>query len=80
MGGRGFSSGKRHPNIKKGASIFASSTILGDITVGENAIVAAGSLVLKDVASNTSVAGIPAKLISKNNVSTSDWDPGDSGL
>lgn len=80
LGGRGFSSGKRHPNIKKGASIFASSTILGDITVGEHAIVAAGSLVLKDVASNTSVAGIPAKLISKNNVSISDWDPGDSGL
>jgi serine O-acetyltransferase len=80
LGGRGFSSGKRHPNIKKGASIFASSTILGDITVGERAVVAAGSLVLKDVGANTSVAGIPAKIISKNNLPTADWDPGDSGL
>ena len=49
LGGRGYETGKRHPNIKKGATIFASSTILGDITIGEKAIVAAGSLVLKDV-------------------------------
>ena len=53
LGGKGFESGKRHPNIKKGASIFAASTILGDITIGEGAIVAAGSLVLKDVPENT---------------------------
>ena len=80
LGGRGFSSGKRHPNIKRGASIFASSTILGDITIGERAVVAAGSLVLKDVAANTTVAGIPAKIISKKYLPTDDWDPGDSGL
>ena len=64
LGGKGFESGKRHPNIKKGASIFAASTILGDITIGEGAIVAAGSLVLKDVPENTTVAGVPAKIIS----------------
>ena len=61
LGGKGFDSGKRHPNIKKGASIFAASTILGNITIGEGSIVAAGSLVLKDVNSNTTVAGVPAK-------------------
>jgi serine O-acetyltransferase len=64
LGGKGFESGKRHPNIKKGASIFAASTILGDITIGEGAIVAAGSLVLKDVPEKTTVAGVPAKIIS----------------
>ena len=42
-------------------SIFASSTILGNITLGKNSIVAAGSLVLDDVDANTTVAGIPAK-------------------
>ena len=62
LGGKGFESGKRHPNIKKGASIFAASTVLGDITIGEGAIVAAGSLVLKDVPNNTTVAGVPAKI------------------
>ena len=44
LGGKGFESGKRHPNIKKGASIFAASTILGDITIGEGAIVAAATI------------------------------------
>lgn len=61
LGGRGHDTGKRHPHIKKHATIFASSSVLGNITVGENSIVAAGSLVLNDVENNTTVAGIPAK-------------------
>ena len=61
LGGKGFEIGDRHPKIKSGASIFASSTILGNITIGKNAKVAAGSLVLKDVEDETTVAGIPAK-------------------
>ena len=63
LGGKGFESGKRHPNIKKGASIFAASTVLGDITIGEGAIIAAGSLVLNDVAEDSTVAVVPAKVI-----------------
>lgn len=47
--------------IKKGASIGSSSTILCGLTVGENAIVGAGSVVTKDVPPNTIVAGVPAK-------------------
>ena len=61
LGGKGFEIGDRHPKIKSGVSIFASSTVLGNITIGKNAKVAAGSLVLKDVEAETSVAGIPAK-------------------
>jgi len=64
LGGKGNERGDRHPKIKKGASIYASSTILGNITIGENSTVAAGSLVLKDVEPNTTVAGIPAKILS----------------
>ena len=64
LGGKGIEIGDRHPKIKKGVSIYASSTILGNIVIGENSTVAAGSLVLKDVETNTRVAGIPAKVIS----------------
>jgi len=51
--------------IRKGASIGSSSTILCGVTVGENAIIGAGSVVTKDVPSNTIVAGVPAKTIRK---------------
>ena len=61
LGGKGFEEGDRHPKIQSGVSIFESSTVLGNITIGKNAKVAAGSLVLKDVEAETTVAGIPAK-------------------
>ncbi|ALU26919.1 sugar O-acetyltransferase [Myroides odoratimimus] len=50
-------------HIKKGAWIGANATILPGVTIGENAIVAAGAVVSKDVADNTIVGGIPAKII-----------------
>jgi acetyltransferase-like isoleucine patch superfamily enzyme len=52
-----------HTLVKKGASIGSGTTILSNITVGENAIVGAGSVVTKDVAPNSIVAGNPAKLL-----------------
>jgi acetyltransferase-like isoleucine patch superfamily enzyme len=51
--------------IKKGASVGSSSTILCGVTVGENAIVGAGSVVTKDVPPNTIVAGVPARPLKK---------------
>lgn len=51
--------------IKKGASVGSSVTILCGITVGEGALIGAGSVVTKDVAPNTIVAGNPAKQIKK---------------
>lgn len=51
--------------VKKGASIGAGSTVICGITIGEKAMVAAGSVVTKDVAENTLVAGNPAKVIKK---------------
>jgi acetyltransferase-like isoleucine patch superfamily enzyme len=47
--------------VKKGASIGTNATILCGVTIGQNAIVGAGSVMTKDVAPNTIVAGIPAK-------------------
>jgi acetyltransferase-like isoleucine patch superfamily enzyme len=49
--------------VKKGASIGSGATILCNIVIGENAIVGAGSVVTKNVAANTIVAGNPAKLL-----------------
>jgi len=49
--------------VKRGASIGTSSTILCGVTIGENAIVGAGSVVTKDVPPNVVVAGVPAKVI-----------------
>ncbi len=53
----------RHIHIRKNAWIGAGATILPGVTVGENSIVAAGAIVSKDVANNTIVGGIPAKII-----------------
>jgi len=49
--------------IKRGASIGSGATLLGGITVGENAIVGAGSVVTKDVPPDTTVAGNPARIL-----------------
>jgi acetyltransferase-like isoleucine patch superfamily enzyme len=49
--------------IKKNAWIGANATILPGVTIGENAIVAAGAVVSKDVPDNTIVGGVPAKII-----------------
>ncbi|SFH06220.1 sugar O-acetyltransferase [Pedobacter insulae] len=52
-----------HIHIKKNAWIGANATILPGVTIGENAIVAAGAVVSKDIPDNTIVGGIPAKII-----------------
>ncbi len=49
--------------VKRGASIGSGSTILSKVTIGENAIIGAGSVVTKDVPANTIVAGNPAKIL-----------------
>jgi acetyltransferase-like isoleucine patch superfamily enzyme len=49
--------------VKKGASIGSGSTILSNVTIGEHAIVGAGSVVTKDVPPRTIVAGNPARVL-----------------
>jgi UDP-2-acetamido-3-amino-2,3-dideoxy-glucuronate N-acetyltransferase len=51
--------------VKRGASIGSGATLLGGITVGENAIVGAGSVVTKDVPRDATVAGNPARILKK---------------
>jgi UDP-2-acetamido-3-amino-2,3-dideoxy-glucuronate N-acetyltransferase len=51
--------------IRKGVSIGSSATLLCGVTVGENATVGAGAVVTKDVPANSTVAGVPAKIVKK---------------
>jgi len=58
--------------VKKGASIGSGATILSNITIGERAIIGAGSVVTKNVLPNTIVAGNPARVIGKIQKETED--------
>ena len=58
--------------VKRGASIGSGVTLLGGITVGENAIVGAGSVVTGDVPANTTVAGNPARVLKNRFASTNE--------
>jgi serine O-acetyltransferase len=61
LGGTGADSGDRHPKIGNGVLIGAGAKVLGNIAVGAEARIAAGSVVLSDVPSRCTVAGVPAK-------------------
>ncbi|WP_421723399.1 serine O-acetyltransferase [Bauldia sp.] len=63
LGGTGKEDGDRHPKIEHSVLVGAGAKILGNITVGHCSKVAAGSVVLKPVPPNTSVAGVPARVI-----------------
>jgi serine O-acetyltransferase len=63
LGGTGNESGDRHPKIRRGVLIGAGAKILGNIEIGHCARVAAGSVVVKPVPNNVTVAGVPAKVV-----------------
>jgi serine O-acetyltransferase len=63
LGGTGKEGGDRHPKIRRGVMIGAGAKVLGNIEVGEDARIAAGSVVLENVAARCTVAGVPARPI-----------------
>jgi serine O-acetyltransferase len=63
LGGTGKENEDRHPKIRRGVMIGAGAKILGNIEVGECARIAAGSVVIKPVPRNKTVAGVPAKVV-----------------
>ena len=63
LGGTGKEHEDRHPKIRHGVMIGAGAKILGNIEVGHCARIAAGSVVIKPVPHNTTVAGVPAKVV-----------------
>jgi serine O-acetyltransferase len=63
LGGTGKVRGDRHPKIRQGVLIGAGAKVLGNIEVGQCARIAAGSVVLEPVPRNTTVAGVPARVV-----------------
>jgi len=63
LGGTGKEKGKRHPTIGNGVVIGAGARVLGNIRVGVNCRVGAGSVVLRDVPDNSTVVGVPGHVI-----------------
>lgn len=62
----GFSNKYDSPVIKDNVTIYAGAKIIGDVTVGENSIIGANAVVVKDVPANATVVGIPAHVIKIN--------------
>lgn len=66
LGGTGKDVGKRHPTIGNRVMISAGAKVLGPITVGDGSRVAAGAVVLNDVPENSTVVGVPAKVVKRD--------------
>lgn len=68
LGGTGKEHGKRHPTIGNNVMISAGAKILGSFTIGENSKIGAGSVVLQEVPPNSTVVGVPGRVVKQNNV------------
>ena len=77
LGGTGKGHGKRHPTVCDGVFIGNNANVLGNITVGENSRVGAGSVVLSDVPPNSTVVGVPAHIVYRNGERVLITDPHD---
>lgn len=72
LGGTGKETGKRHPTLRDNVMVGAGAKLLGNFTVGSGAKIAAGAVVLGDVAENSTAVGIPARIVRKNGVRVPD--------
>jgi serine O-acetyltransferase len=77
LGGTGKGHGKRHPTVCDGVFIGNNANVLGNVTVGENSRVGAGSVVLDDVPPNSTVVGVPAHIVYRNGERVLITDPHD---
>jgi serine O-acetyltransferase len=75
LGGTGKQHGKRHPTVCDGVFIGNNANLLGNITIGENSRVGAGSIVLSDVPPNSTVVGVPAHIVYRNGKRVLITDP-----
>lgn len=70
LGGTGKEKGKRHPTIGNNVFIGSGAKILGNITIEDNVKIGANAVVLKDIKKNTTVVGIPGKIVRINDKKT----------
>jgi len=68
LGGTGKSHGKRHPTLKENVVVGAGAKVLGSITVGANTRIGAGSVVVRSVQGNSTVVGIPGRVVHQSGV------------
>ena len=75
LGGTGKDTGKRHPTIGKNVMIGCGAKVLGPFTVGDNSKIAANAVVLREVPENSTCVGVPARIVTRDNVrvSATDW-------
>lgn len=66
LGGTGKEKGKRHPTIGNNVVVSAGAKVLGSFTVGDNSRIGAGSVVLKEVPPDSTVVGVPGKVVARN--------------
>lgn len=69
LGGTGKEHGKRHPTIGNNVMISAGAKVLGSFTIGDNSKIGAGSVVLDEVPPNSTVVGVPGRVVKRNNMS-----------
>jgi serine O-acetyltransferase len=75
LGGTGKEHGKRHPTIEDDVVIGGGAKVLGNITVGRNCRIGAGSVVLRNVPENSTVVGVPGHIIFRNGERVVITDP-----
>lgn len=66
LGGTSLSHGKRHPTLGRNVTVGVNSSVLGAISIGDNARVGGGSVVVKDVPANATVVGVPARVVAQD--------------
>ena len=68
LGGTGKSHGKRHPTLMENVVVGAGAKVLGSITVGSNTRIGAGSVVVRNVEGNSTVVGVPGRVVHQSGV------------
>ncbi len=68
LGGTGKDSGKRHPTLEENVVVGAGAKVLGAIQIGSNTRIGAGSVVVKNVEKNSTVVGIPGRVVHQSGV------------
>ena len=74
LGGTGKDTGKRHPTLGNNVLIGSGAKVLGPFTIGDNARIAAGAVVLEEVPANATAVGVPARVVRVNGVKVGALD------
>lgn len=68
LGGTGKETGKRHPTLQDNVLVGVGASVLGNVVVGENSKVGGGAVVVRDVPANSTVVGIPGRIVKRDGI------------